>query len=214
MSMIWLVILLASIGTLLFINPSAAITAMINGSHQAVELAINLVAVYGFWLGFFAILERIGLSDKIAKLLRPVIRFLFKGTGEETQKYISMNMSANLLGLGNASTPMGIKAINTMNDGKPFATTNMIMLIVISATSLQLIPSTVIGMRASHGSANPADFLFPSIVATFLSTIIGVVLVKIISRFLPDSKYAEKAERKQKRRLKKAPAPLPLEAKK
>lgn len=192
MSKIWLLLLISSISTLLFINPSMAITAMVKGSSEAVTLAMTLVALYGFWLGFFAILEKIGIADFIAKILRPLVRFLFKGVKPETEKYISMNMSANILGLGNASTPMGIKAINSMNDGSPYATTNMIMLIVISATSLQLLPSTVIGMRATHGSLNPTDFLIPTTVATIVSTILGIFLVKLISKFLPDKKKKEK----------------------
>ena len=93
-----------------------------------------------------------------------------------------MNVSANLLGLGNAATPMAITAINRMDDGNPRASTDMIMLTVISATSLQILPTTVIGMRATAGSANPADFLFPSLVATVLSTLIGIIGVKICAR--------------------------------
>lgn len=206
MSKIWLIMLIAAISALLFTNPDAAVTAMISGSHAAVDLAINLVALYGFWLGFFAILEKLNISAFISKLLRPLIRFLFKDIDAETEKYISMNMSANLLGLGNAATPMGINAINLLAKGKTYATTNMIMLIVISATSLQLLPSTVIGLRATHGSAAPASFLPASVIATVLSTVIGVLLVKLISKILPDPteeslrlKAQKKAERSAKR---------------
>lgn len=206
MSKIWLLILISSISTLLFINPSAAISSMISGAEGAVNLAMSLVAMYGFWLGLFSILDKIGIADFIAKLLRPLIRFLFKEVDSKTEKYISMNMSANLLGLGNAATPMGINAINSMNKGTKKATTNMIMLIVISATSLQILPTTVIGMRATHGSANPSDFLIPCIVATIVSTIIGIILVKIISKFLPDE-LEEKVKIKGKKVIRKK---LPL----
>lgn len=203
MSKIWLIMLIAAISTLLFTSPDAAVTAMISGSHAAVELAVNLVALYGFWLGFFAILEKLNISAFISRLLRPLIRFLFKDLDEETEKYITMNMSANLLGLGNAATPMGINAINRLSKGKTYATTNMIMLIVISATSLQLLPSTVIGLRATHGSAAPASFLPASIAATVLSTVIGVFLVKLLSKIIPEpdeEKLREKALRKAARR--------------
>ena len=97
-----------------------------------------------------------------------------------------MNMSANLLGLGNAATPMGIGAICSMDRKTPYATTNMIMLVVISATSLQLIPSTVIGMRIARGSTSPTAFLLPCAVSTVASTIIGVVLVKLCARVFGD----------------------------
>lgn len=186
MSKIWLIMLIAAIGALLFTNPDAAIAAMVSGSHSAVKLAIDLVALYAFWLGFFAILEKLHISDFIAKILRPVTRFLFKDIDDETEKFITMNMSANLLGLGNAATPMGINAINRLSAGKTKATTNMIMMIVISATSLQLLPSTVIGMRATHGSVSPASFLPASIIATVLSTVLGVFLVKLFSKIFPD----------------------------
>ena len=201
MSKVWLIMLIAALSALLITNPDAAVGAMIDGSHSAVELAVNLVALYAFWLGFFAILEKLRISDAIAKLLKPLMRFLFKDIDDETEKYITMNMSANLLGLGNAATPMGINAINRLSKDKTFATSNMIMMIVISATSLQLLPSTVIGLRATHGSAAPASFLPASIVATVLSTVIGIALVKLFSRLFPDSAYAEKLE---KRRLKAA----------
>lgn len=197
MGKIWIVMLVAAIATLLFTNPDAAVAAMIDGSQSAVELAMSLVALYAFWLGFFAILEKLGISDVIAKLLRPLLRFLFKDIDDESQKYITMNMSANLLGLGNAATPMGINAINRLSKDKTFATSNMIMMIVISATSLQLLPSTVIGLRATHGSVAPASFLPASIVATVLSTVLGILLVKLFSRLFPDEKYAAKLEKKR-----------------
>jgi spore maturation protein A len=188
MNVIWLLILFFGISAMLFTNPDGAIKAMLTGANNSVTLALNLVATYGFWLGFFGLLERTGISEWINKIIRPLIRFLFPNISKESEKYVSLNISANLLGLGNASTPMGIKAINSMYDGKMEATTNMIMLTVISATSLQIIPSTVIGMRIAHGSAFPTSFLFPSIVATVVSTITGVLLVKLLSRITKKDK--------------------------
>lgn len=197
MSKIWLIMLVAAISALLITSPDAAIAAMISGSHAAVKLAIELVALYAFWLGFFAILEKLNISKFIAKILRPLTRFLFKDIDEETEKYITMNMSANLLGLGNAATPMGINAINRLSVGrKKYASTNMIMMIVISATSLQLLPSTVIGMRSSHGSASPASFLPASVIATILSTVIGIALVKLCSKIFPDKEDSAETPRR------------------
>lgn len=200
MSFVWLVIMLVSITVLLFIQPSAALEAMIKGANDSVALALNLVALYGIWLGVFEILEQTGISDKLARLLRPVVRRLFRGENEETEKYVSMNISANLLGLGNAATPMGIGAVGSMlpsPDDPKKASSNMIMLIVISATSLQIFPSTVIGMRAAAGSANPADFLLPCIVATVCSTALGILGVKLIERFR--RKFAERRAKKKVR---------------
>lgn len=181
MSKVWFLILVSAIVTLLFRDPTAAINAMIKGSHASVNLAMELVALYAFWLGLFAIIEKIGLAEKLSKLLKPVIRFLFPGVNKECEKCITMNVSANILGLGNASTPMAIKAIGQMDaDKNGRASQNMIMLVVISCTSLQLLPTTVIGLRATHGSVNPTDFLLPATVATIVSTILGITFVKVI----------------------------------
>ena len=183
MNKIWLIMLLASLVTAIIKDPSVAVTAMLEGATDSVNLAMELVAVYGVWLGLFT-LDKTGISDLIAKLLRPLIRRLFKNSSEQAQKVISVNMAANLLGLGNAATPMGIKAIKLLGDEKEKANQNVIMMIVISATSLQILPTTVISMRAAHGSSAAADFLLPCIVATVLSTIIGVFAVKILGKVL------------------------------
>ena len=181
MNIIWLIILISSTATMLFIDADGAIRAMLTGSTNAVNLALSLIATYGFWLGFFKLLESTGIAKIITRLLRPTIRFLFDNIDDETESLISMNMSANLLGLGNASTPVGISAMQKMDLHNGKTNTNMIMLVVISATSLQLIPSTVIGMRITHGSLSPTAFLLPSIISTIFSTSVGILLVKIIS---------------------------------
>ena len=181
MNKVWTVILLTSITALIFIQPSEVITASLKGAHDAVNLAIKLIATYGFWLRLFEIMDKVGVSEFLAKLLRPVIRVLFKGIDTKTEKYIAMNMSANILGLGNASTPMGINAMLSLQDNSDRANTNMIMLIVISATSLQLLPSTVISVRVNHHSISPTRFLIPCITATIVSTLLGIIFVKLIS---------------------------------
>lgn len=198
--------LVASLGLMIFTNPAAATGALLDGAHGAVELSLNLLALYAFWLGFFSLIEKLGLSRGLERLLRPVISRLFPSCDAETRKYITMNVSANLLGLGNAATPMAISAISRMDDGNPRASVDMIMLTVISATSLQILPTTVIGMRAAAGSANPADFLFPSLIATVLSTFIGIVGVKLCSKIFDRDKTrgkARKAERARKRAARK-----------
>lgn len=184
MSIVWLIIMLVSVTTLLAFDPAAALAAMIKGASDAVLLSLDLIALYGIWLGLFGVLEKTGMADKLAHLLRPLVRLLFKGESEETEKYIAMNVSANLLGLGNAATPMGINAVRTMRpleNAPTKASPNMIMLVVLSATSLQIFPSTVVGLRAAAGSADPADFLLPCIAATVSSTLLGVLGVRLIT---------------------------------
>ena len=202
MNKIWMVILLAGITALLVTDPGLAVNAMINGSHDAVNLSMRLVALYAFWLGFLSVLEKTGVAAKLAKILKPIVKFLFPKSKEETAAFITMNMSANILGLGNAATPTAIKAINSMDDGKEKASLNMIMLVVISATSLQLIPSTVIGLRASHGSTNPADFLGACAAATAVSTAAGIALVKL---------YGLIRNRREKKKARGAGKKLPLQ---
>lgn len=204
MAIIWLLMMSVSLGLMIFTNPSGAVNALITGAHGAVELSLNLLALYAFWLGFFALIEKLGLSRVLERLLRPVIVRLFPSSDAETRKFITMNVSANLLGLGNAATPMAISAIKLMDDGSGRASVDMIMLTVISATSLQILPTTVIGMRATAGSVNPADFLFPSLVATVLSTVIGIIGVKLCSKIFDRKRKVGQAEKgkKQKRRKK------------
>lgn len=201
MSIVWLIIMLVSVAALLIADPAAALSSMITGANGAVSLALTLVALYGIWLGLFEVLETTGIADRLARLLRPAVRRLLPGENEETEKYASLNISANLLGLGNAATPMAISAVRSMKRDpvRPaVATTNMIMLVVISATSLQIFPSTVVSLRAAYGSANPADFLPACIAATVSSTVIGIAGVKIIAALLRAA--AARRTRKKSRR--------------
>ncbi len=184
MNIFWLLMMLSSMLVLLITNPSAVLSEMIGASASSLKLCIELCAVYAVWLGMLELLEASGLSQKLAKLLRPIIRKVFKVEDEQAQRYIAMNLSANMLGLGNASTPMGIKAMQSLDDKSGKANFAMIMLIVINATSIQLLPTTIIGLRTSAGSTNPADIILPTLLATILTTILGIVLVHLIDKIL------------------------------
>lgn len=179
MNIFWLCMMLLSILVLLITNPSAVLSQMIGASASALQLCIELCAVYAVWLGFIELVDASGLSDKLAKLLRPLIKKIFKVDNPETQKIIALNISANMLGVGNASTPMGIRSMQALDDKSGNANFAMIMLVVINATSIQLLPTTVIGLRSSAGSANPADIILPTLIATFITTILGIVLVNL-----------------------------------
>ena len=176
--------MLSSILVLLITNPSAVLSEMLGASADALELCIELCAVYAVWLGIMELVDASGLSEKLAKLLRPLIKKIFKVDDAETQKIIALNVSANMLGLGNASTPMGIKAMQKLDDGSGKANFAMIMLVVLNATSIQLLPTTVIGLRASAGSENPSDIIIPTLIATFCTTVLGIFLVHFIDKIL------------------------------
>lgn len=183
MNVFWIIMMLSSTLVLLITNPSAVLSEMLGASASTLELCIELVAVYAVWLGILELVEASGLSNKLAKLLRPLIKKIFKVDNEETQKIIAMNLSANMLGLGNAATPMGIKAMQKLDDNSGRANFAMIMLVVINTTSIQLLPTTVIGLRETAGSASSADIILPTLISTFCTTILGVFLVHLIEKF-------------------------------
>lgn len=182
MNKIWALLMLASIVLLIFNNPSALVTEMTESAMGVINLCVELVAVYAIWLGILEIVDKTGLSEKLAKLLSPLIRFLFKTDDPEIIKMIAMNMSSNILGVGNAATPCGIRAMKLMDDKSGKATPAMIMLLVVNATSIQLLPTTTIGLRTAAGSASPTDIMIPTLVATFITAIFGISLTLLIQR--------------------------------
>ncbi len=184
--------MLSSILVLLVTNPAAMLSEMLSASTDALELCIELCAVYCVWLGIIELVDASGLGEKLAKLLRPLVKRVFKVEDETTQKLIAMNISANMLGLGNAATPMGIKAMQALDDGSGKANFAMIMLIVVNATSIQLLPTTIIGLRQNAGSANPSDIILPTLIVTFCTTVMGIILVKVISKFAKKIKLKRK----------------------
>ena len=182
MSKIWFVMILLSTIVLLFTNPNAVITEMLSASSSGVELCINLWGIYAVWLGLIEILDKCGLGDKLASLLSPVIKFLFRSDNAEANKYIAINMSSNILGLGNASTPSGIKAMQKLDDGSGTANFSAIMLLVINSVSIQLLPTTVIGLRDSAGSVNSSDIILPTILSSLITCVFAVSLVFLFSK--------------------------------
>jgi len=175
---------LSSLIALCFINPEISINSMISAGENAVTLSIKLLGVYAIWLGLINIVELTGLNTKIASLLSPIIDWLFGKTDKQTKNYIALNLSANMLGLGNACTPMGIKAMEGLDkqNNSKIASTAMIMLLVINATSIQILPTTLIGLRVTYGSTNSTDIIIPSLVATLFSTFSGILMVKLFSK--------------------------------
>ncbi len=174
--------MLASLLVLLIIEPNLIINTMINESKNVVALCINLVAIYAVWLAILEILDKSGLGEKLAKILSPIIKKIFKTDNKEHIKYIAYNLSSNILGLGNAATPSGIKAIKSMEKDIPKTKFAMLMLVVVNSTSIQLLPTTVIGLRASAGSISPSDIIFPSILASLVATIVSVLLLIIYNK--------------------------------
>jgi len=170
-----------SIGIMLIFNPNEVLSAMLSGGEKALELTLKMLVIYAVWLGIFKLMELTGISNKFAKILKPVNKFLFGDVPESAGNFISLNISANMLGMSGATTPMGIKAINEL-EKYPDTEYAITMFFVINATSVQIIPSSVLALRTSMGAINPSDIIIPTILATLVSSIVGILLVKIFAK--------------------------------
>ncbi len=151
--------------------------------EDAVNLSISLLGTMCLWSGIMQIAKDTTFVNQLSNLLTPVMKFLFPDIkkGSNTYKEISMNIIANLLGLGNAATPLGIKAMKSMqkeNVNKDVLTNSMATLIVLNSASIQIIPSTVIAIRNSLGSTNPSIIIVPVWIATICSAVAGIFAVK------------------------------------
>ncbi|MBE5733648.1 MAG: nucleoside recognition protein [Clostridiales bacterium] len=178
MNAIFGLVLISSTIILIFNHPDKVLSAMLLGGEKALSLTLKMVVVYAVWLGVFELLSRSGLSNKIAKAFKPLNKLLFGPLPEKANDFMSLNISANVLGMSGATTPMGIKSIQEL-EKHPNTNYAITMFFVINATSVQIIPSSVMALRTSMGSCAPADIILPTILATALSTVIGVLLVKI-----------------------------------
>lgn len=163
-------------------DPNGLLASFTAGTENAISLCVRLLPSYVIWSGVLALVESSGLGKKISKLLSPITKRLFSGESEETQGYVTMNFTANLLGMGGAATPLGIRAVQSMDDGSGRATKNQVLFTVMNATSLTLIPATIISLRLSYGSASPSDVILPSVIVSAVSTALAVLAVKVLSR--------------------------------
>lgn len=163
-----------------------ALASGIMGSlDTAVDLAIGLIGGMMLWCGVLKVAERSGLVERIAALLRPVMRLLFRGIPSRgaAMGAMIMNITSNMLGLGNAATPLGLKAmqeLQELNGKKDTATNAMCLFLVINAAPIQLLPATVLSLRASAGSADPGIIIIPAILSSFAAAVAGVTACKLL----------------------------------
>ena len=172
MNALFTVLIFAATAALIFINPNLIMPSMMSGMTAGAHFALRLFVIYAIWLSVLKILEKSGANDAIGKALAPVMKRLFKGESAEANTYLSLNMSANLLGMGGAATPMGLKAMGEMRNRK-----NKIMLVVVNSCGIQLIPTTIIALRSGLNAA--ADIILPALIVNVISTTIGILLVKV-----------------------------------
>ena len=180
MNVIFAVIFLAAAIVFLVHDPEGFLPAMLAGGQKAATVCFALLASYCVWLGFFKVLEKSGLSERLARGLYPAARRLFRSQDRQARALACQNIAANLLGLPGAPTPPGVAATQKfLAAGNDYAAD---MLFVLNATSLQLLPTTVIALRAAADSSSPADILAPTLLATLVSTLAGAALVILTRR--------------------------------
>lgn len=168
-------------------NISNVNNAIFSSAEQTVELCLTLLGTLCLWNGIMNIAIKTSLIKKLSKFFKPLIKFLFPDlkNDEEITEQISMNIIANVLGLGNASTPIGLKAISSMqkkNEDKTTLNNSMAMFILINTASLQIIPTTVIAIRSSLGSSNPSKIILAVWIATIAAFITAITAGKILSK--------------------------------
>ncbi|WP_040951236.1 nucleoside recognition domain-containing protein [Gorillibacterium massiliense] len=155
--------------------------AVFDGAETGVTVSLGLISILTFWMGMMRIAEDSGLLRIFARMLRPVVRFLFPGVPSDHPAvgYIMSNMSANIFGLGNAATPMGIKAmqeLQKLNPDKEKASPAMCTLLALNTSSITLIPTTLIAIRMNFHSLNPADIIGTTLLATLISTGAAIIV--------------------------------------
>ena len=160
--------------------------AALEGANSAVELCLSMAGILCLWCGVMEVMNRCGMTDRLSRLFRPLLRRLMPEASRdrETLAALSANLAANLLGLGNAATPLGIQAARRMarsaRDGA--ATDEMCLLVVLNTASIQLVPTTIAGVRAACGAASPFDILPAVWLASALSVAAGLLAAGLLSR--------------------------------
>jgi spore maturation protein A len=155
-------------------------TASINSAKEAITLCITMLGIMSLWTGIMQVAKATGIMDALTKALNPILRLLFPDIpkGHPANEYIASNMIANILGLGWAATPMGLKAmgeLQKLNKNGEIASCDMCTFLIINISSLQLIPVNIIAYRSQYGSVSPTEILGAALVATTISTIAGVI---------------------------------------
>lgn len=167
-------IFLISLAALTVIAPQNVLPALLNGAEKSLTMAVTLFCIYAVWMGLSRLAEKSGLSRAAARGLKPLTRRLFKTDSEAANENIAMNLSCNLLGIGGAATPYAVKAMGELEkENNAFAQK---LLFIINATSVQIVPTTVIALRAGAGSAAAADIFLPSLLCTAFSTVFAAAI--------------------------------------
>ena len=186
MAIIWTGMVVVSVIFGLFSGQMDAVSqAALTGAGSAVQLCLSMAGVLCLWSGVMEIMNRCGLSRRLAQVFRPLLRWLLPRASrdDETLSAVSANVSANLLGLGNAATPLGVQAACRMARGQNgVASDELCLLVVLNTASIQLVPATVASVRAAAGAAAPLDILPAVWLSSALSVTVGLLAAKALAR--------------------------------
>jgi len=176
-------------------TPEAVTKGAVESATSAVQIALGLVGIMTLWLGMMRVAEAAGLVAVVGRALKPMLRWLFPEVPPEHPAggAIVLALAANMLGLNNAATPLGIKAmeeLQTLNPDKDSATNAMVTLMAVTTAGVQLIPASMIGVLAAAGSTTPTVIIGPTIVATFIGTLAAIAAARLLQRFYPQSSPA------------------------
>ncbi len=162
--------------------------AMLKSSQDAVKIAFSLIGVMAFWLGIVKIAQVSGLIEKFSNFISPLMRLIFSDSKKNSKAYsnIAMNFSANALGLANAATPFGIKAMQDLQEenenNKDTATNSMCTLLAMNTAGFQIVPATVLAILIANGAQNPTEIILPTLIVTSIAFVSAIVLSKLLER--------------------------------
>ena len=188
MAKVWGIMLIISLViSMINGNVSVILDSIMQSSTSAIENVITLAGMMCFWSGIFNIFEKTSILDKFSNIFKKIIFILFdkKHLNKKAIEYISLNITSNVIGIGNASTLNGIKAINALqeeNDIKDIPNDNMTTFVLLNTASLQLIPTNIIALRSLYGSVDPTNIVLPIWIVTLCSLIAGISAIKILNK--------------------------------
>lgn len=189
LNIVWPIFIIISFSYAIFSgNLEDLNSSIFESAEEAVNLSLTLLGTMCLWSGIMQIASKTQIVDKLTSFLKPIVKILFPEIkrNSEVEKEISMNMIANILGLGNAATPLGLKAMKSMqkeNPKKDTLTNSMAMFVILNTASIQIIPTTVIAIRNSLGSENPTSIVFPVWIATIVAAVVGITVIKLFIKF-------------------------------
>lgn len=174
MNAVFFIFCVLSLAICIIFAPDKALPAMLNGANKSLLLIFSLASLYCVWLGVFKLLEQAKITDLLARLVKRPVNKLFKCKNQSTANLVSLNLVTNLIGLGGVATPLGISACMQLEEENNRESAQL--LVIISATSIQLLPTSVMSLISANGGNNPEKIILPTLICTIFSTTCGVIL--------------------------------------